>query len=378
MTNTIIEILIDRSGSMGFMTGTEHENKCLIEGVTRISLIKKILIEQIIPTIAYADKVIIRTFRSNAKKVNEEIIYEPFFPLIYNGKFDLEMISKQIRSISDPPSGGTPISGAIRLAVNDLQQFPNCDRKIILLTDGEENGGGNYLEASKEVEKLPGITCKIFIVGLAQDKSAEEKSYSIANGGYFNIKTKSFANNEVQKIIEPLKIAVLQDTIQNLKTENTKTLEKVNELVALNIDSTTLTIDEDYSEDIRIKSETFLYNMLCEKHGREFVKWLNQVGESYSSHDFEIKDKFGKTILIIECKGTSKNKCTFYLTSKEWTHFLKNKINYQLYRIFNVDGEMTAYQIENLLEAILSEKVVPYLTKPEILKDNRVFLTLNI
>ncbi len=49
MTDTIIEIRIDNSGSMGYMAGNpEHENKYLIDGQTRMTLIKKIVIEVIV------------------------------------------------------------------------------------------------------------------------------------------------------------------------------------------------------------------------------------------------------------------------------------------------------------------------------------------
>jgi hypothetical protein len=87
-------------------------------------------------------------------------------------------------------------------------------------------------------------------------------------------------------------------------------------------------------------------------------------------------DENGKPIQLIECKGTSKDKPTFYLTADEWTHFLTNKEIYQVYRVFNVDSEMNAVCIDNLLSSILNGQVVPYLLKVEILKEGRVFLTL--
>ena len=40
MTKSIIEILIDYSGSMGYMKGTKYENKSLIDGKTRFYLAK--------------------------------------------------------------------------------------------------------------------------------------------------------------------------------------------------------------------------------------------------------------------------------------------------------------------------------------------------
>ncbi len=438
MTETIIEILIDHSGSMGFMkgAGVEHENKYLIGGQTRMSLVKKILIEQIIPTIDYTNKIFIRTFRFNNKKVGDKFVEELFVPLIYEGSFDKQKIQATISNIPDPPAGGTPITGAINIAVANLEKYENCDRKIILVTDGEENGGGDYIEASKKAMKLKGIPCKTFIIGIAQDEQSEKKAIAIATGGYFNIKTNTTSTNDLQKVLIPLKKAVLQNTIQNiqkatnnanpqpiiqqnktaeivkekieiLKSEkaieannqltdfenklkqqilnseklltelaNIKDTLRLNTLLDTGIDATTLTIDSDYSESIRKTSETYLYSLLCDKFGSERVKWLNQTVESFSNHDFEIVDDKGNVTNLIECKGTLKDKPTFYLTSSEWKFFTENKETYQIYRVFNVQGEMYAVCIENLLNALLNRQIVPYLLKPEILKEERVFLTL--
>lgn len=439
MTDTIIEILIDNSGSMGYMAGSpEHENKYLIDGLTRMTMIKKVMSEQIIPTIDYANQIIIRTFRYNSKKVADKVVDELSTPVIYEGVFDRQKILTVIASLQDPPIGGTPITAAINAAVSDLEKHPNSDRKIILITDGEENGGGDFREAAKKAEQLKGIPCKTFIIGIAQDEQSEKKSREIASGGYYNIKSKSFTAGEVQKVLAPLKTAVLQNTIQNIQTvvsnsqpqiqkqiqpqkvvqtvenkieiikqeskqatatqldeletkikeqiSNTqkllselsslKELLRVDALLETGIDSTTLTIDNEYSESVRKRSETFLYKLLCDKHGIAKVKWLNQTGESFSHHDFELLDENGKVVQLIECKGTSKDKPTFYLTANEWTHFLTNKDVYQVYRVFNVDGEMNARCIDNLLASIMNGQVVPYLLKVEILKEGRVFLTL--
>ncbi len=437
MTETIIEILIDNSGSMGYMTGSpEHEGKYLIDGVTRMTLIKRILREQIIPTIDYANEIIIRTFRKNSTLVDGQNVDSIVTPVIYKGILDKDKISLIIASLQDPPVGGTPITAAINAAVADLAMYPNSDRKIILITDGEENGVGDYKEAAKKAEQLNGIPCKTFIIGIAQDQAAEKKSREIATGGYYNLKSKSFTADEIQKVLAPLKTAVLQNTIHNIQTavnnvqpqpqvqpqkvvetvekkietikqeskqatalqldkleskveeqilntqkllselSSLKELLRVNALLETGIDSTTLTIDNEYSESVRQRSETFLYKSLCDKYGATKVKWLNEKAESFSHHDFELLDANGKTIQLIECKGTAKNKPTFYLTDKEWNHFLTNKEIYQLHRVFNVDGEMNTVSFENLLTSILNGQVVPYLSKPEILKENRVFLTL--
>ena len=438
MIETIIEILIDNSGSMGFMkgAGVQHEDKYLIGGQTRMSLVKEILNEQIIPTIDYANKIFIRTFRINTTKNEDKYVNKLFVPLLYEGTFDKQKIQSIISSIQDPTAGGTPIADAINIAVTNLVKYKDCDRKIILVTDGEENGGGDYIEASKKAMQMEGIPCKIFIIGIAQDEKSEINALAIATGGYYNIKTRVTPTNDLQKVLTPLKKAVLQDTIQNIqKATNNLNLqsvipqnktaeivkkkieilqsEKVKEttnqltnfedklkqqilnseklltelasikdtlristLLDIGIDATTLTIDADYSESIRKKSESFLYSFLCNKYGIAKVRWLNQTTESYSHYDFEILNESGIPILFIECKGTLKDKPTFYLTNFEWTFFTKNKDNYQIYRVFNVQGEMYFICIDNLLTALLNRQIVPYLIKPEILKEERVFLTL--
>jgi hypothetical protein len=165
---------------------------------------------------------------------------------------------------------------------------------------------------------------------------------------------------------------------QKLLTEisDMKELLRVGALLNSGIDATTLIIDSEYSEDIREKSEHYLYSLLCDKYGTANVFWLNQNSESGSNHDFEVKDETQKIILLIECKGTAKDKPTFYLTANEWNYFLKHKSMYQVYRVFNVDNNMNAVCIDNLYAALLNEQVVPYLLKPEILKEARVFLSL--
>jgi hypothetical protein len=419
---TIIEILIDNSGSMGYMKGSkEHENEYLIDGQTRMTLIKKVLTEEVIPTIDFATEVIIRTFRVNSKNVGDKKLDEIAIPSIFEGFFDKEKILAVITSLEDPPGGGTPITAAINTAVLDLIKYPTFDRKIILLTDGEENGVGDYKVAAQKALEMEGIPCKIFIIGIAQDDESSNKSKEIAKDGYYNINSMSFHKNELKKVLAPLKTVVLLNTIQNIRSETSSPtskqqdqqvniiqtvenkIEKINqenkqdvtdqlvnlekqihtqiinsqklldeistlkELFRLNslfdteIDSTSLTIDIDYSERIRRKSESFLFSFLCQKYGVTRVRWLNENKESFSHHDFELLDEVGKTIQIIECKGTSIDKPTFYLTSEEWNHFLKNKEIYQLYRVFKVEGDIKLVCIENLFNAILNREVVPYL-----------------
>lgn len=437
MNNTIIEILIDNSGSMGYMKGGgEDENKYLIDGQTRMTLIKRLLLEEIIPTIDYSSKVCIRTFRIAIDKVDNKIVQKDIeIPVIYEGVFNIKLIEEAISKLKDPPMGGTPISAALDKSFDNLKNYPQHDRKIILLTDGEENGGGDYISTAKKIEALAGIKCKIFIIGLALTEKSIIAAKEIASGGFYNIKSKSFERNEIKQVMAPIKTAVLRDSMKNIaqaKTVNqplqenkapddiirnkikevaietkeatanslNKLENKIKEYVSLGeglldefsnlkesirinsliesnaIDSTTLTIDDEYSESIRQRSETFLYNILCEQYGKEKVNWLNKEKESYKPYDFELLDDKNNVCQFIECKGTVGTKSTFYLTNIEWEFFIKNSSFYQVYRIFNLDSNCNYFCIENLLNYLMTGKVVPYLTKPEILKENRVFLTL--
>ena len=379
---TIIEILIDASGSMGYMKGVkEFENKCLIDGQTRMTFIKKVIIDELMPIIKYADKIIIRTFRLNI--IESEKKYNLSIPIIYEDRFDSENIKTIISKIEDPLPGGTPIAEAILAAQSNLQLFPNSDRKIIIFTDGEESSGGgyngNYVQSAKNIESLEGIPCKIYVIGLSQNKVEEAKSRAIAkSGGYFNITSEKYSSIELQKILSPFKIDILQRTIENFQTTRNLLPDslRVQALLDSGIDAPTLTIDENYSEEIRLKSEDYLYKKLCEKYGNKNVRWLNQSGESFAHHDFELLNEQGEIVSLIECKGTPLLKPTFYLTKQEWHHFLKNKKNYQLYRVYNLNNIANHIHFESLFDALIDEKVVPYLLKPEILKDGRVFLTI--
>lgn len=431
--DTIIEILIDYSNSMGSMKGTDHQDKYLLpDGTTRMTLQKKVILNEVLPLIDYATKVIIRVFYSKNSKLQA--------PILYSGKFHLKSLEKVISQIvSDPQkTGGTPITSALVLALADLLKEKIPDRKIILLTDGQETDikqGESYVTKAKEVISKYNLKCKIFIIGLNQDINAENKAKELVyktDGAYINLNSNNYDPNTVAFQLAPLKKAIILDTIESIKSikplekegelsDNITILEEkiikiesitsssalstkienierkiqsqidstqalLNELVAIksqilqpdysNIKSTTLTIDKEYSEEIRIKSEQFIYDFLLKTYPDKKVVWLNLDGESYLYHDFEILNNSNDLELIIECKGTSGLKKTFYMTDYEWEYFLENKNIYQIIRVYNTDNSMTYEVIENLYESIMIRKIVPYLLEPEILKERRVFLTI--
>jgi len=84
--------------------------------------------------------------------------------------------------------------------LKNLSKYSEHDRKIILLTDGQENEGGNYQVAAKEAMSLHGIPCEIFVIGIAQSEKAREKAKNLAtdtNGQYINIKSKNYTKENL-------------------------------------------------------------------------------------------------------------------------------------------------------------------------------------
>ncbi len=207
---------------MGFMKGSEkYENEYLLEdGSTRTDLIKKMMIDEILPTIDYAQNITIRTFRTIGKDL-KQVEIKP----IYEGEYNESEIIKTIKSLENPPFGGTPISAALEKSIEELSKHDTKDRKIILLTDGEENMDGNYIEIAKKAMEMKGIPCKIFIVGLNQDESASKKAKQLAvvtNGNYLNVNTINYNKEYVKNILRPLKTHFIGSSLDNLISKNSE------------------------------------------------------------------------------------------------------------------------------------------------------------
>ncbi len=178
------------------------------------------------------------------------------------------------------------------------------------------------------------------------------------------------------------------DTTEEIEVDELKTKIKQLEAIIENLtrvsgrDKTDITtkIDE-YTNEIKERSESHLFQYLKRQFPNLNVVWLNNdendnFSESWENHDFEIKDNNGKVINYIDCKGTPISKRTFYLTQNEWEFFLDNTDSYQIYRIFNVEGNPSIFVIDNLMNWIIDGRVVPYLIATETIKGGRVFLTI--
>lgn len=406
---TIIEILIDNSNSMGPFE-SQIETYLLPDGSTRMELAKKILLDEIIPKLDYAKKVAVRIFHSVTKSEN---VQEPLITTIYDDTLDKVAITSKIRDIAIPKNtGGTPITAAVKLAINELAKYPSADRKIILLTDGQETDGGDYKKTAEDALKQLGITCNIFIVGIAQSQEAEIKSKSLAEatgGTYINLK--HYESASLQSALRPIYVnavnASLKSVISVLELGNNNEIsnesdklakdtshainlisnqlqsisEAINELQKRGLDndneeSIVISENSELNERIRLASESFLYKRLYEKYA-DRVKWLNQDKESGSSYDFEVLDTFDNTPeFYIECKASMYPQNVFYLTKNEWLFFLRNTSNYQLFFISSALTIPKLIKVGNLLEALLKGIVIPFSSKNMKIKADRVLFTI--
>lgn len=447
---TVTEFIIDLSGSMK----------------DKIVLTKQMLLSDIIPNLDYSSRIGIKSF--SAVKDQPPVIQE----------LPLNIVDKQsiLKAISDlqVKNGGTPISEAIRQSVITLKEYPANNKKIILVTDGEEDKGGDYVAECKKA-KSEGINCEIHVVGVGLNQQAQTKAQEIANltngtfshipfspGTQYNqtiVKSKlSTFYNAVKnnRTVQPVPIITPVISVQTIQTpkEVVKEITKIQDVAPLvpiqiiepavikdlpvieddepkkvapenviddkdipikeeknekkqeNLISETNVIlqtlvqeikeikdeikklkietdvipevaeDSELNERIRLISEKYLFEVLKIKYPNR-VKWLNENGETGINHDFEILEEDGNIEYYIECKGTAKKKTTFYITKNEWNLFLNNTKNYQIYFIQNVFGSPTHIFINNLLDWLLKGKIHPYLKTRDIIKEERVFLTVS-
>lgn len=437
---TVTEFVIDLSGSMK----------------DKIDLTKQILLSDIIPTLNYSSRIGIKSF--SAVSGMAPVVQELPLNLV-----DRDAIIATVKRLA-VKVGGTPISEAIRQSVATLKEYSSSNKKIVLLTDGEEDKGGDYVAECKKAQ-TEGIHCEIHIVGIGLKPSAESKAIEISKltkGTYSSITFSSgttYNSSVIRKSLAPFYSALAKPTQGPQSTSNgntseqggpqhinttvkietakdlvtqpidiappivptkditetqiapinvlTKNKEEQGQVLALDNGSAineALTIlrqeireikedissikgaknqeipeiieDAELNEKIRQISEKYLYEILKVKYPNR-VRWLNENGESMSNHDFEILEEDRTIEYFIECKGTAAQKTTFFLTKNEWMLFLNNTKNYQVYFIQNVFSSPSPIFINNLLDWLLRGKLLPYLKVRDVIKEERVFLTLS-
>lgn len=409
---TVTEILIDFSGSMK----------------DKLPLIKQVLLNDVIPNLDYSSRIGIKTFAGNKDQ-------PPTFQILNLNLTNKEAIVTAINSLG-VPDGGTPITAAIRASANTLKEFAANDKKIILVTDGEEDKGGDYVTESRKIG-AEGVNCQIHIIGIGLNSQAQSQALVISkltNGSvsyipfskgtsynstniksnlsplYNSIKQTPIVNSSLVSPVSPLtvkqyiietpkasetaevskepKIEIVKqkpeseeglaasDALKFIIEEIKNIKEQLKELKTERPEIPEIVENAEHNEEIRKASEEYINEILKKKYP-DRVKWLNENGESKQDHDFEILELDGSIEYYIECKGTVKNKPTFYMTKNEWWLFLNHTKNYQIYFVKNSFSAPSHIFIDNLFDWLLKGKLVPYLKERDVIKEERVFLTLN-
>lgn len=206
---TVIEILIDISGSMGSPLPPENKRK--------IDLAKEILIDKILPLINYSDSVGIRLFGGKCGIIGQaENIPNASFQRLKD--FVLHQIPE--------PNGDTPLALAIRTAVDNLKQERNADKIIYCITDGGETCGGDIIVEADYAARND-IKCRIDIIAIGElDEKAKEQFAYITHktgGKNINIGRKGTNKKVIEKELSPLNeigIDEIVDLIDNHYSKN--------------------------------------------------------------------------------------------------------------------------------------------------------------
>lgn len=221
--NTVLEIIIDYSNSMGRFS-QNGISYLLSDGSTRMELAKKALVDDIIPALNYSGKIGIRRFYSGA---NNKVIIED----IYVGDFLMEIVLDKIRTLPDPlKTGGTPISQALQNSIDYLKKYSGFDRKIVLVTDGEETDGGDFRVTAESAMKDHGIDYSLFIVGIGQNAETAAKCQNLCEatkGVYVSLETKNYDKVALSSALRPLAFKAVSSTISNIQNSTEKILNPI-------------------------------------------------------------------------------------------------------------------------------------------------------
>jgi hypothetical protein len=214
--NTFLDLIIDYSNSMGGFV-INGKSYLLPDGSTRLSLARKALINDIIPSLDYTAFIRIWGFYSNNIKPLE------FVP-IYEGQFDKDIVTSKINAFNDPVStGGTPISAALQSSIDFLKTKLNSDKKIILVTDGEEDEGSDFKLTIENGVGNNKIDCNVFIIGIGQNEATAAKCKLLAEstkGGYVNLNTTNYDKEKLSNILRPLSFRAVNSSIANVEESN--------------------------------------------------------------------------------------------------------------------------------------------------------------
>ncbi|WP_294307925.1 DUF3883 domain-containing protein [uncultured Chryseobacterium sp.] len=419
-------ILIDYSGSMGYMKGSkEFENKYLLpDGSPRIELVKKILIEDIIPSIQHYNFINIVTFSNSPYRTNDF-----HFKYLYSGLPNSESI-KRIQELKAPPMGGTPIFTAFKGLSDYIKNKTSAKKVMFIVTDGDSNDVEDFDEKILELMKTSDMKCPIYVIGIDQNYKAETKSKNLCNesgGKYVNLQAMDYDKRYIESMLFELKSNILNSSLSvisdpkktvdldsGIKDQNSfqeknsdislplpddyinkleKTIEDNTNAISLigkqlelvvnqisnlkNIDQNDeVEILENYELNLKIgrHAESYVNDYLKNILDLQYCKWNNKVTESYQPFDFEIGT--GSSVKYLECKGSIGNDKSFYLSKTEWDFFLDHKENYELIFVSEVFKENQIINVGNLFQAIIDKKIVPYSIRNRKIKSDLAYFRI--
>ena len=241
--NTVLELVIDYSLSMG-PNKNNNVSYLLPDGSTRMSLAKSTLINYIIPALDYTGVIGIRTFYSKEK--------EPIIATVYEGKFNKSIVISKIESLIDPTdTGGTPISAALQSSIDFLKIIQDGDRKIILVTDGEENDGSDFKLTIENNVNKDKIDCNVFIIGIGQNEATAAKCKLLSEstgGAYINLENINYDKEKLSNVLRPFTIQAVSSSIAKVQETNEILLSAVD----VNQDNSKKELEKNnqYNEDI--------------------------------------------------------------------------------------------------------------------------------
>jgi hypothetical protein len=396
---TNFDILIDASGSMGYMKGAgeEHQNKYLLpDGSTRTDLVKKILINSVIPKLSFVNKIHLLSFR-NIKKlniqgqpivVNNKYDEKPINQNHYEGQFDETKLNDIISKIKDPEPGGTPLFFSLTSLIN---QKDEDDFNIIILSDGDANDNEEFDKEILKQIKEGNKKCKIYFIGIDQDAEAQRKSKNLAhktNGFHVNLGIMNYDEKVFDSLLFDFQANITATAIkENMEISHPK--------VTVTADETT-EITPEVSEDIEgeiIKEDTNSLNSIIEKEievdARESVDQEFDIKKQVEVNTQSLKlistqlDSIVKEISFIR-KGKTidedefvvnedeeLNKLIGYECEKFHSNYLKSKWK-QTNWLNEVKEESKPYDFE----IVYDNKTVYVECKGTITNTNEFFLTL--
>lgn len=305
-------ILVDASGSMGLFKdkdGNVDINYLLPDGITtRTELVKKVLINSIIPKLSFVDTIEIETFSSplllndfgNPKLKAGNKQYLPKLKSVYKGDFNYEIISKAINLIEIPVEAGTPLLWATCTTINCSKED---NINVIILTDGDDSYDKEF--DRKIIDTIGSKKCKIYFIGISQNEEAQKKSKYLAdktNGFYVNLNVINYDESAFNNMLfeftttitsntlkEQFKISPLvSETISNIieeKKESEITEEKKEELIITKtVQEQTKPIDIEKQVEENTKSLQLITSQLD-----SIVKQISFIGKEKTKDEDEFE-----------------------------------------------------------------------------------------